>query len=158
MWSAEARPNILVMASGIIFRVQKFERRLGVADPKNALKEHLLLPGLVFQKLLHVLRLPNGNAQDLHPLLGSTKRKTTASSFSTRSHWVQRHLYSTLGSCRGARGCGVANCSSTVVCNNRSSRHAEKMSSKNAITCSPASSSRGWLRGLYVVPRQTTLA
>ena len=59
---------------------------------------------------------------------------------SPQSHWVQRHLCSTLGSRRGARGCGRVWPSSTVLCtsSNRSGRHTVQMSSKNAITCSPA--------------------
>ena len=100
MWSAqnlaEARPDILVMSSGKVFCVfwsdctqpevcpggathgQEEKRKLGVIDPRDTLEEHLLLPRLARQKLLHVLLLPNGNAQDLHPLLGNRKERITS--------------------------------------------------------------------------------
>ena len=98
MWSAqdpaEARPDILVMSSGKIFSVfwsdctlpevcpggatHGQEEKRGVVDPGDALEEHLLLPRLVRQKLLHVLLLPKGNAQDLHPLLGGRKQRITS--------------------------------------------------------------------------------
>ena len=40
---------------------------MGVVEPGNALEEHLLLPRLVHQKLLRVLRLPSGMPRTFTP-------------------------------------------------------------------------------------------
>ena len=122
MWSAqdlaEARPDTLASRSLPFSGThgEEEKRRLGVVDPRIALKKHLLLPRLVLQKLLHVLNLPNFNAQDLHSLLGSRKQRITTKNNSFRfQHSCSRgHLLDPIGfnatsipgSCRGARGCG----------------------------------------------------
>ena len=162
---AEARPTFSScrlakssVFSGLTARNQKFalvaphmEKRrnaLGVVDPGNALEEHLMLPRIVLPKLLHVLLLPNGNAQDLHTLWGSRKQRITSpnDSFRFQRSRSPGHLLDPTGFdatsiphwCKWMWAC-VVNCSSTVVCTSskRSGRYAVLMSSRNAITCSP---------------------
>ena len=82
-WSDCTQPEV---CPGGATHGQEEKRRLGVVDPRDTLEEHLLLPRLVRQKLLHVLLLPNGNAQDLHPLLGSRKQRITSPN---NSFWFQ---------------------------------------------------------------------
>ena len=116
MWSAqdlaEARPNILVMASGQPeVCLCGATRSLGVVDPGNALEEHFLLPRLCSRNSCTYSIFQMGMPRT-SPLLGSRKQRITSPNngfrfqhSSPRSHWVQRHLCSTLGSNRCARGC-----------------------------------------------------
>ena len=82
-WSDCTQPEV---CPGGATHGQEEKRRLGVVDPRDTLEEHLLLLRLVRQKLLHVLLLPNGSAQDLHPLLGSRKQRITSPN---NSFWFQ---------------------------------------------------------------------
>ena len=86
MWSAhlaEARPDQTFsscclanssVSSGLTARNQKFV----LVAPHMDQKRNADWVSLTQGTLLHVLWLPNGNAQDLHPLLGNKKERITS--------------------------------------------------------------------------------
>ena len=113
MWSAqdlaEARPDILVMSSGN----QKFALVAPHMERRRNADWVSLTQGMRWKSTCYCLVLCARNSctnSCFHPrpspLVGQLEANEHLDKQQLRSHWVRRHLYSTLGSCRGARGCG----------------------------------------------------
>ena len=105
------------VSSGLTVHGQEEKRRLGVIDPRDTLEEHLLLPEIPARTLASQWEMPQTFTPLLGNWMGNWKERITSPNncfqvstlsqpwSSPRSHLVGRHLYSTLGSCHGARGC-----------------------------------------------------